>query len=204
MDTPQNFRSAFNGFNREDVVNYISYLTTRHENEINQLRTELEELRQEMDERPGICVEDVLAADSLREQVIQLQEQVNQGQENNARLQEQLRQRDEMIAQLQQEQVAAPVQAPPANPDFAERELNAYRRAENAERRAMERVSQMYAKANSTLADTICRLDVNTALINEVAERVRCELEALESAVSESKNVLSDSASVLSAMQPQE
>lgn len=43
--TQQTFRSALNGFNREDVVNYIEYLNSVHAAEINQLRSELEFLR---------------------------------------------------------------------------------------------------------------------------------------------------------------
>ena len=38
----QNFRTAFNGFNREDVVHYLEYLNTRHQNQINQLTAEAE------------------------------------------------------------------------------------------------------------------------------------------------------------------
>ncbi len=50
MIAPQNFRSAFNGFNREDVVNHISYMSTKHETVTNQLRAEAEALRQELAE----------------------------------------------------------------------------------------------------------------------------------------------------------
>ena len=31
MSTPQNFRSAFNGFNREDVVHYLEYISAYRE-----------------------------------------------------------------------------------------------------------------------------------------------------------------------------
>ncbi len=50
MNAPQTFRSAFNGFNREDVVNHISYMSTKHETVANQLRSEAEALRQELAE----------------------------------------------------------------------------------------------------------------------------------------------------------
>ena len=45
MAAQQNFRSAFNGFNREDVVQYIQYLNSKHASEISQLHSELEYLR---------------------------------------------------------------------------------------------------------------------------------------------------------------
>ena len=41
----QTFRSALNGFNREDVVHYIEYLNTQHAAEVSQLQSELEFLR---------------------------------------------------------------------------------------------------------------------------------------------------------------
>jgi len=42
MSDTMNFRSAFHGFNREDVVHYIEYLNATHASEIAQLRAELD------------------------------------------------------------------------------------------------------------------------------------------------------------------
>lgn len=47
MAEPLNFRSAFNGFNREDVVHYIDYLNSNHENQIKQLQADLAALQKE-------------------------------------------------------------------------------------------------------------------------------------------------------------
>ena len=49
MSAPQNFRSAFNGFNREDVVRYLEYLNSRHTSQVNQLTSEAEYLRNKLD-----------------------------------------------------------------------------------------------------------------------------------------------------------
>lgn len=43
MAETQRFRSAFNGFNREDVVNYIEYLNNRYTAQIEQLNNQLQE-----------------------------------------------------------------------------------------------------------------------------------------------------------------
>ena len=43
MAATQRFRSAFNGFNREDVVNYIEYLNNRHTAEMEQLNNQLQD-----------------------------------------------------------------------------------------------------------------------------------------------------------------
>ena len=51
MAAPQKFRSALNGFNREDVVRFIEYTNARHEAEVSQLKEELASLRAELDTR---------------------------------------------------------------------------------------------------------------------------------------------------------
>ena len=42
MSNMQNFRTAFHGFNRQDVVNYIEYMNNRHASEIQQLKNQLQ------------------------------------------------------------------------------------------------------------------------------------------------------------------
>ena len=57
MSVPQNFRSAFNGFNREDVVKYIEYINAKHTAQVNQLTSETEFLQSKlnaMTEAPGM------------------------------------------------------------------------------------------------------------------------------------------------------
>ena len=43
MATPQRFRSAFNGFNWEDVVNYIEYMNNKHNAQVEQLNNQLQQ-----------------------------------------------------------------------------------------------------------------------------------------------------------------
>ena len=54
MTMPQNFRSAFNGFNREDVVRYIEYINSRHNTEINVLKSELDLLQTRLRDIPDV------------------------------------------------------------------------------------------------------------------------------------------------------
>ncbi len=42
MAATQPFRSAFHGFNREDVVRYIEYLNNQHKSQMDQLRAQLQ------------------------------------------------------------------------------------------------------------------------------------------------------------------
>lgn len=65
----QNFRSAFNGFNREDVVHYLEYLNSRHTALVNQLTEEAENLRQKL-----TVAAEAIAKDSSRgEQIAALE-----------------------------------------------------------------------------------------------------------------------------------
>ena len=57
MAAPQRFRSAFNGFNREDVVRYIDFLNTKHAADLTQLNSELEYLRNCQKQRPTFAPE---------------------------------------------------------------------------------------------------------------------------------------------------
>lgn len=41
MSNTMNFRTAFHGFHRQDVVNYIEYMNNRHASEIQQLNNQL-------------------------------------------------------------------------------------------------------------------------------------------------------------------
>ena len=82
-------------------------------------------------------------------------------------------------------------------------ELAAYRRAERAERIAKARVSQMYIRANATLADTAANLDETSAALGKVASVAMEQIRVLQNAVSDSKQVLSDAAVALGSIRPE-
>ena len=83
MANSQNFRSAFNGFNREDVVHYLEYLNSKHTALVNQLSQEADGLRQKLN-----LAADAIASDSSRaERIVALE---NEQEELNARLAEAL------------------------------------------------------------------------------------------------------------------
>ena len=114
MEQPNQFRSSFNGFNREDVVRYMEFINNKHASQVAQLTNELEYLRGKQD-----------TLDAGR--VSQLEKDLSAAQaENDA-----LKQR---IAELEK-QLAGRPEAPAPN----QSELEAYRRAERVERTAKER-----------------------------------------------------------------
>ena len=177
MSAPQNFRTAFNGFHREDVVRYLEYLNTKHAAEVNQLNSEADHLRSKL--------ENVLSA------------------EDYAALEAE---RDELKARCQELEAAlAAAQAAPAEPaaDPAQ-ELEAYRRAERTERQARERAELVYHQINGVLADATVKVDSVSTQISGMADQVMSQLTQLQVAIGNSKQALKDAASTMYAIRPNE
>lgn len=79
MATPQRFRSALNGFNREDVVNYIEYLNNRYTAQLDQLNNQLQESKDAVSSDVVAGLQAQLDAALLR--CAELEEQLNANQE---------------------------------------------------------------------------------------------------------------------------
>lgn len=185
MAMVQNFRSAFNGFNREDVVHYLEYLNNKHQNQVNQLTAENEELRAQLAQQPAEDQTELVEA--LRAQCAELTAKLE---EAEARLAEQ--------AQVQEETV--PVEEPVV-PDVSE-ELAAYRRAERMEREAKERAELVYFQANGVLTEASAKVDSVAAEITDMADHVMGQLTQLQMAVSASKQALQDASSIMNTIRP--
>ena len=192
MSTPQSFRSALNGFNREDVVHYLEYLNTKHSNQVNQLTAENETLRQQVEALPDAESQRLLVA-SLEEKCAELTRQLEQSQSRYAELEQ----------QLEQSHCAVPeqVQEPALSPSASE-ELEAYRRAERIEREAKERAELVYFQANNVLTEASARVDGISSDITEMADKVMTQLTQLQVAVSSSKQALQDASSIMGAIRP--
>ena len=192
MSTPQSFRSALNGFNREDVVHYLEYLNTKHSNQVNQLTAENETLRQQVEALPDAESQRLLVA-SLEEKCAELTRQLEQSQSRCAELEQ----------QLEQSHCAVPeqVQEPALSPSASE-ELEAYRRAERIEREAKERAELVYFQANNVLTAASARVDGISSDITEMADKVMTQLTQLQVAVSSSKQALQDASSIMGAIRP--
>lgn len=223
MSAPNNFRSAFNGFNREDVVHYIEYLNSKLTSEINQLQSDADLLRAKLKN---------MAADT------DLQDKLTAAEAQRDALQAQLEDALSRNAALAQERDAALAQANTADPSLEERcaeleaqlqaalaaqakaeadrdaalqnaakcrmeqELEAYRRAERTERMARERAELVYRQANGALADATVRVDEASSQISQVTDKVSAHLEQLQSAVASSKKALADAAATLYTIRP--
>jgi len=184
VSAPQNFRSAFNGFNREDVVRYLEYINTKHTTQLNQLNSENDYLRVKLDSLqpdPGLEQErDALLArvEELEARCAQLEQQLAEAQ-------------------------AAPAEVPaPTVVGSTTEELEAYRRAERTERMARERSELIYHQVNGVLADATVKVDSVASEIAVMADQVMSQLNQLQSAVSGSKQALQDAVSTMYAIKP--
>lgn len=179
------FRSAFNGFNREDVIHHLEYVNTRHANELNQLKQENDVLQAQIDMLLSRAGDDQAAA-AAEESMAAMEA------ENNALR----RQIEALTAQLAETQPAAAAE-PAACTDT---ELELYRRAERVEREARERAAQACRDTNTALTGAAAKVDEAAAQIDEMADRVHCQLEELQAMVSNSKTMLHEAAAIIGAL----
>ena len=177
MPAPQNFRSAFNGFNREDVVRYLEYINAKHTAEVNQLTTEAEYLRARLETAEP--QQDVSALEAERDE---LRAQV-----------------EELTARIAELEASAGTTVTNMG-----QELEAYRRAERTERQARERAELVYHQINGVLSDATVKVDGIAAQISGMADQVTEQLNQLQTAVDNSKQALKDAASTLYAIRPNE
>ena len=191
MAAPQNFRSAFNGFNREDVVHYLEYLNAKHTNQINQLTAENEALRAQVDTLPELESQQLLVA-SLEEKCAELTRLLEAAQARCEELEQ---------AAAQKPVEDAPAQEPSLSPSASE-ELEAYRRAERIEREAKERAELVYFQATNVLTEASAKVDGISSDITEMADKVMTQLTQLQVAVSSSKQALQDASSIMGAIRP--
>ena len=170
----QNFRSAVGGFNREDVVRYIEYINNKHSSQVNQLNTEIQ---------------------ALQEELAQLRSQADltaQLEEANARIAALEQERDDLAAQVEQL----------ADRPQTDSELEAYRRAERAERIASDRVAALYQQANGALADATAKADTTATQVGDLTDGLMVQLQQLQTALSSGSNAMRDAAAALFAIRP--
>jgi len=199
MSTPQNFRSAFNGFNREDVVHYLEYINTKHNNQLSQLTSENQELRAALQQKPAEDQADLVKTLQIQcsELTAQLESERSRCAELTAQL-EALQARCEELA-AQPAPAAAPAETMNA---LASEELEAYRRAERIEREARERAELVYFQANGVLTEASAKVDGISAEITDMADQVMLQLTQLQIAVSSSKQALQDASSIMGTIRP--
>lgn len=69
MDAPQTFRTAFNGFNREDVVHFLEYTNNKHQIQLDALREENRALQSKLSSRPEVDPDTTAELERLRREL---------------------------------------------------------------------------------------------------------------------------------------
>ena len=165
MAATQRFRSALNGFNREDVVNYIEYLNNRHNAQLEQLNNQLQEAKGSV------------SADEMAE----LQAQLDAALQRCAELEEKLNTKEVTVS----------------------KELEAYRRAEEAERKANERAQEIYAQAQAALDGATAMAEAAAEEFNQVAERTTQQLKEYQGSIAATVDSFKSAAASLNAVKPE-
>ena len=211
MAVQMNFRSALNGFNRDDVVHYIEYLNTKHMAEINQLKSEMEFLRNKPAAEPEVKTDEVVEQQAARiRELFDENKKLKEQSQGSEKLQEQLgdtKKLDDLAEEnrkLREQLAEAQAQKERAVFSRKEEELEAYRRAERAERMAQERAEQLYRQTNGVLADAMSRVDETADHIDQITAQVLAQLNELQAAVSGSKQVLRDAAATINGIRPEQ
>ena len=181
MAAAYQFRTAFNGFHREDVVHYIEYINANHASQLQQVRSDL---------------------DAAQRKLAQLQEKPDLT-DRVAELEAQLAAARQELEQAKAERDEA-VNRNVAIERHNEAELEAYRRAERMERQAKERIDFLYQRANGVIADAAVTVDGAAGQISDIADQVAGQLAVLREAVLESKQTFSGAAASLGAIRVEE
>lgn len=202
MSAPDNFRSAFNGFHREDVVRYIEHLNNGHNALVNQLNAAVDALKAQLadaESRTPETVENPVNQD-LQARCAELEQQLAAARAQNQQLLEEkaalLAENSRLAGQLAQAQNSHACA-------MQQQELEAYRRAERLERIARERAGQVYNQANGALADAAVKLDEAFGQLGALTDQVNAQLLLLQQAVNGSKQALADASATLYSIRPE-
>ena len=83
-------------------------------------------------------------------------------------------------------------------------ELDTYRRAERVERDARNRAREISDKANAALSNATNKVDDTAIQISELTDAAMQQLKQLQLAISGSKQILRDTATVLYSIRPED
>jgi len=213
------FRTAVSGFNRTDVVNYIESTSIEHQKALRKLTDERDKLAAE---NARLQVE--LAGLQKRLEQAQadndaLSGQVNALAQEGSDLAEQLKKSEEARQELlirpapQPEEPAEPApqpeepeteaapEEPAQEPSLTEKELTAYRRAEQTERNAAVRARRIYAQLSNLCEDARTRYMDSGEEIAALAADLSTGLSRLQDAFAEVQVIFDDAQNAFDDMQ---
>lgn len=200
MSDVSRFRSAINGFNRTDVVNYVESVSIEHQKQLRQLQNELAQLRTEN----GALAEE---RDTLSRRNGELEAALSAAQTALAAEQEARKNaEDEALRLLEQLPEEAGTAADAANaPEVAESapddELAAYRRAALTEQNAAARARRLQAHVTALCDNTRSRYQNTGEEISALSVDLTAGIERLQDALAELQLILDQSEEAFEALE---
>ena len=191
-----NFRSSLHGFNRQDVANYLEYLNNRHAAQVNQLNTDLEALRRQT-EAPA---EDPQRT-ALEARCRELEQQLEAARKERDEALAQREAAEQKLASARQDREEALLRSCGEKLE-ANRELEAYRRAERTERMARERAEQVYSETGTVLTQASNRIEAARRQMTGISQQVTGQLDTLQTAIASSRLALQDAAQTIDKLKP--
>lgn len=191
-----NFRSSLHGFNRQDVANYLEYLNNRHAAQVNQLNTDLEALRRQA-EAPA---EDPQRT-ALEARCRELEQQLEAARKERDEALAQREAAEQKLASARQDREEALLRSCGEKLE-ANRELEAYRRAERTERIARERAEQVYSETGTVLTQASNRIEAALRQMTGISQQVTGQLDTLQTAIASSRLALQDAAQTIDKLKP--
>lgn len=193
MSAPQKFRSALNGFNREDVASYLEYLNSKHAAQVNQLTSEADFLRAKLDA--------VQPADDQAEIISALEEERNDLRAQLEELKAYCSTLEQALEEARSTPAAPVISAAPAACNAAD-ELEVYRRAERTERMARERADLIYRQTNGILNEASVRVSEMADQVVPIADQILMQISQLQNTVNTTKQSLQDAVVIINTLRP--
>lgn len=191
-----NFRSSLHGFNRQDVASYLEYLNNRHAAQVNQLNTDLEALRRQA----AAPVEDPQRT-ALEARCRELEQQLETARKERDEALAQKEAAEQKLASARQDREEALLRSCGEKLE-ANRELEAYRRAERTERIARERAEQVYSETGTVLTQASNRIEAALRQMTGISQQVTGQLDTLQTAIASSRLALQDAAQTIDKLKP--
>lgn len=198
-----NFRSSLHGFNRQDVANYLEYLNNRHAAQVNQLNTDLEALRRQAEAPAEDPQRTALEARcrELEARCRELEQQLSIARQERDEALAQREAAEQKLASARQEREEALLRSCGEKLE-ANRELEAYRRAERTERMARERAEQVYSETGTVLTQASNRIEAALRQMTGISQQVTGQLDTLQTAIASSRLALQDAAQTIDKLKP--
>lgn len=178
MAVQQNFRTALNGFNREDVVRYIEYLNTKHSAEVNQLKSELDFLHSKAEMVPvaEVAPVDTAETDAMIEQqaarIRELFDQCKAQEQEISELKAENLQLNNQLSQISMQPVSAPVAFKNVDTSDLEQEISTLKAEKDALNLQIQEMKQQSILQTNAELEAYRRAERTERMARERAAKV--------------------------------